>query len=167
VHRVCFVCLGNICRSPAAEAVMRRVVDDAGLSSLVEVDSAGTARYHIGARSDARARAEGARRGLVMDHRARQFEAGELSRWDLVVAMDRQNLRDLQRLARTEDEAARIRLVREFDPDASAGDLDVPDPYYAGDEAFAAVFDVLEPACRGLLAHLVATPVADGQGRSR
>jgi protein-tyrosine phosphatase len=101
-----------------------------------------------------------------MDHRARQFERGELGRWDVVVAMDRQNLRDLQRLAPTEDEASRIRLLREFDPDAPPGDLDIPDPYYDDDEAFAVVFDLVEPACRGLLAHLVAAAVANGQGRS-
>ena len=158
VVRVCFVCLGNICRSPAAEAVLRDLVDRVGLSGVVEVDSAGTSRYHIGDLPDRRARVEGERRGLRLDHRARQLVSDELPSWDVVVTMDEANQRDVERLAaalRTERAAIDVRLLRSFDASAvDAGTLEVPDPYYDGDAAFAHVFDVVEPACRALLAHL-------------
>ena len=117
--RVCFVCLGNICRSPAAEAVLRRLVDEAGLTEVVEVDSAGTSRYHLGDRPDSRTVAEAARRGIPIEHRARQFTRDELSEWDLVIAMDAQNLRDLRALVSDDDLLGRVRLLREFDPPAN------------------------------------------------
>ncbi len=157
--RVCFVCLGNICRSPAAEAVLRRLVDEAGLTEVVEVDSAGTSRYHLGDRPDSRTVAEAARRGIPIEHRARQFTRDELSEWDLVIAMDAQNLRDLRALVSDDDGLGRVRLLREFDPPAnptsetSAGH-DVPDPYYGEDDGFCAMYDLIEPACRGLLEYL-------------
>jgi protein-tyrosine phosphatase len=157
--RLCFVCLGNICRSPAAEAVMRRLVEAAGLGDAVLVDSAGTARYHLGEVPDRRTIAEARRRGLVADHRARQLRADEITSWDLLLAMDERNVRDLDRLARRSIApsrfGSRIRLLRSFDPVASAaGDLEVPDPYYEDAGAFATVFDLVEAACSGLLAEV-------------
>jgi protein-tyrosine phosphatase len=153
--KVCFVCLGNICRSPTAEAVMRHLVADAGLVGAIEVDSAGTSRYHIGDRPDSRALAEAAQRGVPMQHRARQLIADELDRWDLVVGMDGQNVRDIRALARGLPDVGRIELLRSFDAEADpGGPLDVPDPYYGGAEDFAVMFDLIESACRGLLAHL-------------
>ena len=159
--KVCFVCLGNICRSPTAESVMRQLVADAGLTGLIELDSAGTSRYHIGDRPDPRALAEAARRGVPMDHRARQLTADELQRWDLVLGMDAQNVRDVRGLARGRPDVARIELLRSFDTQAGSGHLDVPDPYYGEAEDFAVMFDLVDSACRGLLAHL-----ADETGRS-
>ena len=157
--RVCFVCLGNICRSPAAEAVLRRLVDEAGLTGVVQVDSAGTSRYHLGDRPDSRTLAEAARRGIPIEHRARRFTRHELSEWDLVIAMDAQNLRDLRALVSDDDGLDRVHLLREFDPSASAAlgtsaGLDVPDPYYGEDDGFSDMYDLIEPACRGLLEHL-------------
>jgi protein-tyrosine phosphatase len=153
--RVCFVCLGNICRSPTAEAVFRDLVAQADPPVAVEVDSAGTARYHLGDLSDPRARAVAGRRGLVMDHRARQFTAAELDDWDLVVAMDRHNLRDLQALLRTPEQRERIVLLRAFDAAAHArGELDVPDPYYGDEAEFVEALEIIEAGCAGLLAHL-------------
>jgi len=157
--RLCFVCLGNICRSPAAEAVMRRLVHAAGLDGAVFVDSAGTARYHLGELPDGRTIAEARRRGLVANHRARQLQADEMTSWDLLLAMDESNVRDLDLLARRPIPPSRfgprIRLLRSFDPVASAaGDLEVPDPYYEDDAAFATVFDLVEGACAGLLAEV-------------
>jgi len=157
--RVCFVCLGNICRSPAAEAVLRRLVDEAGLTEVVEVDSAGTSRYHLGDRPDSRTLAEAARRGIPIEHRARQFTRDELSEWDLVIAMDVQNLRDLRALVSDDDGLGRVRLLREFDPAANASSEtsaghDVPDPYYGEDDGVRAMYDLIEPACRGLLEYL-------------
>ena len=150
------MCLGNICRSPAAEAVMCHLVADAGLDGSVVVDSAGTARYHLGEFPDRRTVAEARRRHLVADHRARQLRADEIEEWDLLLAMDQSNMRDLDRLARRPVPPSRlgprIRLLRSFDPAASsAGDLEVPDPYYEDDTAFATVFDLVEAACRELM----------------
>jgi protein-tyrosine phosphatase len=154
--RVCFVCLGNICRSPAAEAVLRQLLDEAGMTDLVEVDSAGTARYHVGDRPDPRTLAEASRRAIPIDHRARQLTRDELSEWDLIIAMDAHNLRDLRAMASAGDELDRLRLLRSFDPSpgASGVDGDVPDPYYGEDVGFSEMFDLIEPACRGLVEHL-------------
>jgi protein-tyrosine phosphatase len=155
VLKVCFVCLGNICRSPAAEAVMRLLVDEAGLADEIEIDSAGTSRYHLGDGPDPRTVAEAALRGVPMDHRARQLTGDELGQWDLVVGMDAQNVNDLRAMAAGRADVGRIELLRSFDPAShGAGDLDVPDPYYGHDAEFAAMFDLIEPACRGLLAEL-------------
>jgi protein-tyrosine phosphatase len=151
--RISFVCLGNICRSPTAEAVMRHLVEEAGLADRIHVDSAGTADYHIGARPDRRALAELARRGVPVDHRGQQFGPDDFDRFDLVIAMDRANLADLRRIAPDAEAAAKVRLLREWDPEA-AGDLEVPDPYYGGDEGFVEVFDMVERSCRALLADL-------------
>jgi protein-tyrosine phosphatase len=165
--RLCFVCLGNICRSPAAEAVMRRLVEAAGLDGAVVVDSAGTARYHLGELPDRRTIAEARRRGLFADHRARQLQADEMTSWDVLLAMDESNVRDLDHLARRPIPPSRfgprIRLLRSFDPIASAaGDLEVPDPYYGDEAAFAMVFDLVEAACAGLLAEVEDVVAASG-----
>src|SRR3954468_2198324 len=150
--RLLFVCLGNICRSPTAEGVMRRLVDRAGLEGAVEIESAGTGDWHVGSPPDARATAAARTRGIVLDGAARQVLPEDFERFDLLVAMDERNLRDLRALA--PDGAAREKVValRRFDPLAvRAGDLDVPDPYYGGDDGFEHVLDVVERACQGLL----------------
>jgi protein-tyrosine phosphatase len=155
--RVCFVCLGNICRSPAAEAVLRQLLDEAGLADLVEVDSAGTSRYHLGDRPDPRTLAEAARRGIPVDHRARQLTRDELREWDLIIAMDAHNLRDLRALAAGNGHGDRLHLLRSFDPavgEAGLAPPDVPDPYYGDDAEFSEMYDLIEPACRGLVEHL-------------
>ena len=156
--RVCFVCLGNICRSPTAEAVMRARVAAAGLDDEVTVESAGTGSWHIGEPSDRRATGEARRRGIAMEGLAQQFTAADFARFDLVLAMDRQNAADLRVIAPTRDEVAKVRLLREFDPGAEDDDLDVPDPYFGGADGFEDVFDLVERACVGLLEHLRAEP---------
>jgi protein-tyrosine phosphatase len=154
--RVLFVCLGNICRSPTAEAVLRHHVSADDLDGLVEIDSAGTGGWHAGDLPDERARDEAARRGLTLASRARQVHAGDLEHYDLIIAMDAANLADLHDLATTPEQRAKIRLLREFDA-AADGDLDVPDPYYGGPSGFADVFDLVDRACAELLGHLRAT----------
>jgi protein-tyrosine phosphatase len=156
--RLCFVCLGNICRSPTAEAVMRARIAAAGVGDRVTVESAGTAAWHLGEPSDRRAIGEARRRGIAMEGRAQQFTAADFARFDLVLAMDRQNAADLRRIARTREDASKVRLLREFDRHAPAGDLDVPDPYFGGADGFEEVFDMVERACAGLLEHLRAEP---------
>ena len=148
--RVCFVCLGNICRSPTAEGVFRRFVSDAGLEKHIAIDSAGTGSYHIGEAPDARARAAARRRGYELSGRARQFQRGDFDSFDQVLAMDEDNLRALKKLALTEAERSKLHLLREFDATAPAG-AEVPDPYYGGPSGFDEVIDICERACRGLL----------------
>jgi protein-tyrosine phosphatase len=156
--RICFVCLGNICRSPTAEGVMRRLVAEADLEDRVHIDSFGTAGYHIGDRPDPRARAEAERRGITLDHLGQQFAPADFDRFDLVLAMDRSNAADLRRIAPDATAATKVHLLRDYDPDAD-GELEVPDPYYGGDDGFAAVYDMVERSCRALLDQLAVDPV--------
>jgi protein-tyrosine phosphatase len=150
--RICFVCLGNICRSPTAHGVMARLIADAGLGGAIAIDSAGTAAYHVGELPDARTRAAARRRGIELSHRARQFERADLDRFDLVVAMDRHNLRQLQRMA-GDRAAPQITLLRSFDGTAEP-DAEVPDPWGGDEGGFEEVLDQCERACSGLLAHV-------------
>ena len=153
--RLLFVCLGNICRSPTAEGVMRHLVREAGLEDAVEVDSAGTGDWHVGSAPDRRATAAARERGIVLEGAARQVTLVDFDAFDLIVAMDASNRRDLERLAPDDTARAKVVALRDFDPLAvEAGDLDVPDPYYGGDDGFGHVYDVVERACRGLLDHV-------------
>jgi len=149
--RICFVCMGNICRSPTAEGVFRHLVEQAGLGHAVTIDSAGTDAWHVGEPPDVRAAAEARRRGVSLDgQRARQFTAQDFARFDRVIAMDGSNLRKLERLAHTPEARAKLSLLRDHDP-ASAPGQDVPDPYYGGRDGFPRVFDIVTAGCRGLL----------------
>ncbi|MEW2525253.1 low molecular weight protein-tyrosine-phosphatase [Streptomyces sp. NPDC047071] len=149
---VCFVCTGNICRSPMAESVFRALVRDAGLEGLVLVDSAGTDGWHEGDAADPRTVAVLASAGFDTTHVARQFREDWFARLDLVVALDRGHERALRRLARTPQDADKVRLLRSFDPSAeAAGDLDVPDPYYGDFVGFEECLKMVEAACEGLL----------------
>jgi low molecular weight protein-tyrosine phosphatase len=148
--------MGNICRSPTAEGMMRHLLLEAGLDSRVEVDSAGTGAWHVGDPADPRARAAAARRGIDLHGIARQVTRADLDDFDLVLAADAANRRDLLALAGEDPERrAKVRLLREFDPvSVQAGDLDIPDPYYGGGDGFEHVLDIVEAACRGLLGEL-------------
>ena len=148
--RLLFVCLGNICRSPTAEAVMRHVLREEGLEDAVEVDSAGTGSWHAGNPPDERSAAAALRRGITLDGAARQVAAGDFSSFDLLLAADASNRRALLDLAADEASRAKVRMIREFDPEAG-GDLDVPDPYYGGARGFDDVLDIVERSCRALL----------------
>jgi protein-tyrosine phosphatase len=152
--RICFVCLGNICRSPTAEGIFRHMLRERGINGLV-IDSAGTGGWHAGNSPDSRTRAEAARRGVVLDGRARQFKAVDFDHFDYVLAMDESNAADLASIAPSAEARAKIRLFRSFDPESPKG-ASVPDPYYGGPKGFEEVFDICEAACRGLISHLEA-----------
>jgi protein-tyrosine phosphatase len=153
--RLLFVCLGNICRSPTAEGVMRALLEREGLAGQIELDSAGTGAWHVGSSPDRRARSAARGRGIELSGSARQVEPGDFERFDLVLAMDLENARELRALARGEGERAKVRLLREFDPESAArGDLEVPDPYYGAAGGFEEVLDLVEAACEGLLAEI-------------
>jgi protein-tyrosine phosphatase len=151
--RVCFVCLGNICRSPTAEGVMRAMIERAGLTAAIEIDSAGTGAWHVGEPADDRSRAAARRRGFELTSLARQVTRADFARFDYLVAMDEENLRALERLAPDKAARGKVRLLRSFDPSAPRG-APVPDPYYGGDDGFEEVLDICEAACRGLVDHI-------------
>ena len=147
---VCFVCTGNICRSPTAEGILAQLLTEAGLVDRISVDSAGTHAYGVGEPADRRSRETARARGIELESRGRQFEFADLDGFDYVIAMDRQNLSALQRLTRDPVRLRKIHLLRDFDADSRPGS-DVPDPYSGGPEGFDRVFDQIEAACRGLL----------------
>lgn len=152
---VLFVCLGNICRSPLAEGIFAELVDG---DLRFTIDSAGTGSWHVGERPDPRARAVAEANGVELTSRGRQVSADDLDRFDLVIAMDRDNLEALERL-RTGAAAggSELHLLREFDPladpEADPGELDVPDPYW-NDDGFQEVFTMISRSLEGLLEHL-------------
>ena len=154
MRRVLFVCLGNICRSPTAEAVFRDIASREALDLAVEADSAGTHAYHVGCAPDTRAIAAARRRGIDMRTlRARAVESTDFERFDLLLAMDEQNYRDLMRIA-PPGRSDRVRLFLDFAPELER--REVPDPYYGGPTGFEDVLDLIEAAARGLLAALAA-----------
>jgi protein-tyrosine phosphatase len=150
--KILFVCLGNICRSPTAEAVFRAIAAREAPELAIEVDSAGTAGYHVGEPPDARTLEAASRRGYDLSPlRARVVEPRDFEEFDLILAMDRSNLKILHRRA-PEHARERVRLFLEFAPDAAVAE--VPDPYYGGPNGFEEVLDLVEAAAQGLLRHL-------------
>ena len=142
--------MGNIIRSPLAENLFRHQAEEAGLDGKYEVDSAGTGGWHEGESPDPRMRRTAARHGLVYDGEARQIRLSDFDKFDLVVAMDTENRRELQSRTRRPEQARKIRLLREFDP-ASGPNDSVPDPYYGGDEGFETTYRIVEAGVQGLL----------------
>jgi protein-tyrosine phosphatase len=128
---------------------MRGLIEQRGLGGRVEVDSAGTGGWHVGERPDARATAAARERGVRLSGAARQVKALDFDEFDLLLAMDRANERDLRALAPDSETAAKVKLLREFDPDADG--LEVPDPYYGGPDGFDRVLDLVQAACLGVL----------------
>ena len=155
MHRVLFVCLGNICRSPMAEGIFRRHVEAAGLAHQFHIDSAGTGGWHVGDPPDERAQicAKG-RKVDITGLRARQFTADDFAAFDHILVMDSANLRDVLSLARTDADRSRVRKFLSFGK--GHPDSDVPDPYFGGGDGFERVFDMLDDAARGLLSHVIA-----------
>ncbi|MBE2294696.1 MAG: low molecular weight phosphotyrosine protein phosphatase [Phycisphaerales bacterium] len=151
--KVLFVCMGNICRSPVAEGVFRRMLEGAGLVKEVYVDSAGTHSYHIGAPPDSRSQSTALNRGVdLRSLRARQVTTTDFIEFDYVLAMDRANYQDLLAVCQDAKLRPRIRLFLEFAPDLP--EREVPDPYYGGPNGFERVMDLIEEGAQGLLLHI-------------
>ncbi len=150
--RLLFVCLGNICRSPAAEGVMRTLVQAEGLTGSITIQSAGTAGWHVGKLPDQRMRNAAQNRGHGLNSRARQLTSHGLRDLDLILVMDRANLSDARALDQESKFAGKIRLFCEFCTDHE--EKEVPDPYYGGEQGFEHVLDLLEDGCRGVLRHI-------------
>jgi len=153
VFRICFVCTGNICRSPMAEAVMRQLIRERGYEKLVTVESAGTGEWHVGEPADPRTVDALARRGYEADdHRARQFDPAWFVTHDLVIGFDRGHERILRSWAPSDDARASVQIITDVDPEGAG--VDVPDPYYSDADLFAQVLSVIERSCRALLQQL-------------
>jgi protein-tyrosine phosphatase len=157
-YKLLFVCLGNICRSPSAENIMNHLLQQRGLSDQVECDSAGTSGYHVGAAPDRRMSAAAERQlGFPLVGAARQFEREDLTEFDLILAMDKDNFAQINSLDRDGKWRDRIKLMCDFCHEHTL--KSVPDPYYGGDEGFNFVIELLVDACNGLIDHLIETGV--------
>ncbi|MEG1616409.1 MAG: low molecular weight protein-tyrosine-phosphatase [Bacteroidales bacterium] len=151
--KLLFVCLGNICRSPSAQGIMEKLIDDRKMTSCISVDSAGTYGGHQGELPDSRMRAHARKRGYELTHRSRQVKRVDFETFDLIIAMDDRNYHDLMELAPDLESQAKIRRMVEFSDNLMHDH--VPDPYYSGADGFELVLDILEDACKGLLEELI------------
>jgi protein-tyrosine phosphatase len=155
-YKLLFVCLGNICRSPSAENIMNHAIDRAGLQDKIVCDSAGTSSYHIGAAPDRRMSAAAEKQGIKLQGRARKLQPSDLERFDLILAMDRENYQDILYLDREGLYESKVHLMCEFA--TNHPDKEVPDPYYGGENGFDYVIDLLLDACHGLLDYIIKSP---------
>ena len=153
MKRILFICLGNICRSPMAEAVMRRLVEEAGRASEFEIDSAGLISYHEGEEADPWMQAHARRRGYRLTHRSRPIRESDFRRFDLIIGMDDSNIGRLHRLSPDLDTDRKIHRMTEFCREKVVDH--VPDPYYGGAQGFENVIDILEDACQGLFQWII------------
>lgn len=150
--KVLFVCLGNICRSPLAEAVFKAKIHAKGLDAFVAADSCGTSNYHIGGSPDSRTIANALRNGVTIDHRGRQLTPADLDDFDYVLAMDASNYSNIFRLPNAQQHVSKIRMMRAFDTEGVGGD--VPDPYYGTEQNFQEVFDILDRSMEQFISYL-------------
>jgi len=149
-----FICLGNICRSPAAEGIMKKIVDERGMGDRFRIDSAGIGSWHVGQLPDQRMRRHGALHGYTFDSRARQFKAGDFDRFDYIAVMDHENYADVTDKARNEEDMKKVICMADY-LRSHPRYKTIPDPYYGGDKDFELVIELLEDACNGLLDKLV------------
>ncbi len=148
--KILFVCMGNICRSPSAEAVFKGLVKNNGFSQLFEIDSAGTTGYHAGAPADRRMQSHAIKRGYNLTSISRKFDANtDFESFDLIIGMDDENMHSLKKMARNESDLKKLYKMTEFSQKMNYDE--VPDPYYGGDAGFELVLDLLEDSCQGLL----------------
>ncbi|MDH6353727.1 protein-tyrosine phosphatase [Dysgonomonas sp. PH5-45] len=152
-YKVLFVCLGNICRSPAGEGIFKKLVEDKGLAHRFFIDSAGTGGWHIGELPDARMRQHGARRGYDFNSRARKFDVQDFDDFDIILAMDDSNYNNIMRLSPDLESGQKVYRMTDFSRKYSYDH--VPDPYYSGADGFELVLDLLEDACGGLLENIL------------
>jgi len=151
--KVLFVCLGNICRSPLAEAVFKHKINEKGIADRFEADSCGTANYHVDDTPDPRTIANARKNGVKIDHLGRQLKPRDLEYYDHIFAMDNSNLRNIQALPNASQHSDKIRLMRDYDPVGTGGE--VPDPYYGHERDFQEVFEILDRSTEALIEALI------------
>ncbi len=149
----CFVCLGNICRSPLAQGVFETLVKKEGLQNRIIISSAGVGNWHVGDPPDSRMQQTAREHGIHLNSRARQFQGSDFKRMDMVLAMDHSNLSALEQMRPTSELHDKLFLFRSFDPEHN-DNLEVPDPYYGGDKGFETVYQIVERTCPKVLDHL-------------
>lgn len=149
MQRVLFICLGNVCRSPIAEAVFAQLTTQNGAAERYLIDSAGTNAYAAGSPPDPRMQQVARREGVPMSHSSRMFVRTDFDNFDLILSVDRVNVERAARLARSKEDRQKIRLLRDYDPDSPRGS-EIPDPYYGGQRGFEKVYHMVDKACRGL-----------------
>lgn len=147
---VCFVCMGNICRSPLAQGVFEKCVADEDLQDQIGVSSAGTGSWHVGSPPDGRMQKTANKHGIQLNSRGQQFQPEDFSDFDLILAMDGSNLSILEQICPDPRKAENLKLFRSFDPEAN-GDFDVPDPYYGGGKGFEIVYEIVDRTCPKIL----------------
>ena len=149
-QRLLFVCLGNICRSPAADGIMKALVEKRGLSHMFEIDSCGIGPWHVGELPDSRMRRHGHDHGYRFDHRARQIRREDFDRFDHIIVMDHENYRTITSMAPDNTSKAKVEMIAQYISNHKNVDV-VPDPYYGGDKGFELVIELLEDACEGII----------------
>ncbi len=156
-YKILFVCLGNICRSPAGEGIMKHIISEKGLDDKIEVDSAGTSGYHDGDLPDHRMRQHGARRDYVFDSHSRKFTVNDFDDFDIILAMDDSNYSNIMRLSPDLESQKKVHRMVDFSQKHNYDHI--PDPYYMGADGFELVLDLLEDACGGLMKHIEETVI--------
>ncbi|MDA3851791.1 MAG: low molecular weight phosphotyrosine protein phosphatase [Spirochaetaceae bacterium] len=151
--KIMFVCMGNICRSPLAHSIFQKLVNNSGLQDKFEIESSGTTGQHVGQLPDQRMSELARKKGFDLNHRARRISPHDFEEYQLILAMDKDNLADILYMGREEKELPEIRLFRDFDPGGYEGS-EVPDPYYGGDEGFENVFNIVLRTCKSLFERL-------------
>ena len=154
--KILFVCLGNICRSPSAEAVMKGIVKDSGVSHQFYIDSAGTSGWHSGEKADARMRMHASKRNIDLTSLSRSVKSSDFDNFDYIIGMDDENVFNLEQM--TTHPEHQMKITKMTDYCNGHDEQSVPDPYYGGDAGFELVLDILEDACKGLLTHIKKTP---------
>ncbi len=150
-YKICFVCLGNICRSPTAEGIFQHLINEQELENYFEIDSAGTSAYHVGESANSKSQRTAQKHGITLRSKSRQFKNADLDYYDLILAMDNENLHNVRHMANSNHEN-KIGRMRDFDPRPDDGE--VPDPYYGGPEGFENVFQIVKRSCENLLDEL-------------
>lgn len=150
-YKICFVCLGNICRSPTAEGVFQHLIEERKLEEYFEIDSAGTSAYHVGESANVHSQRTANEHGVTLHSKARQLDTSDLDYFDLLIAMDRENYTNIKSMASSRHEE-KLAMLRDFDPEP--GDGEVPDPYYGGREGFENVFRIAKRSCEQLIEEL-------------